>query len=449
MPIQELSDARRIGRDFKVRLGVRWRRVAGRREDVGRTDDMRDTYPRETDYFVIDEAPEDVRQAYGEAPKSLRVMLYAEWDSRDPEVFSLFNRAYGATKGLRCKGTGRSAESPGSATTDSREWALRIEQATQEAPEPIPSVTGTTMYKVRCLGRDCPKYLHMTEQPDPQDPSKTKQLLAVGHDRDASCKAVGILSCFLLDPGTNPEDRAHYCKPLGRMELATGSINSIIDLQSDFDLVLRAFTGGRTAGIPVTLIRRPTTTYRPVKQVHHTCAVRFDAAEVQRWAAIPLHEVFLGDAQRAALKRLAATPLGLTVDSVRGLLPDRLLPEAGDGQGGATEGVVIDQAPEGAAAVSEVPGAQAQASEPGPFVVQSQLDELKTLAGGPEDRARPYAPVTNPWRKAALERLYGVVKAMCAEEGLEPITRLNHLRVEHLPWLRARLLALPPVEDPS
>lgn len=456
MTIEGLSDARRIGRDFKVRLGVRWKRgPGGGRVSVGRTDDNRDTYPQETDYFVIDEAPQDVIDVYGPKPKSLRIMLYAEWDSRTPDgedlVFSLYNRAYAQTKGLRCKGTGRSREEPGTAATDDEKWARRIEQATGEAPELIPSTSGTPRWRVRCLGRDCPKYLHLTTQPDPDDPSKTKQLLAPEHDRDASCKAVGILRCFLLNPSTNPEDREHYCAAMGVMELATGSIHSIIDLQSDFDLMLRPFTGGRTAGIPLTLVRKPTTTYRPVKQVHHTCAVRFDHREVQRWAAVPVDEVFLTDVQRDTLHRLEATPLGLTVESVRGLLPDRLLPQPAEVLQDATEPKAAggtESSAEGAGDATELPETQATASGPGPILVADQINGLKDLAGGRLDPTRPFDQVSNPYRDEAVTRLKGAVKAMNQELGTS-VERLSELRVEHLPWLEERLRGLPPLEDPS
>lgn len=448
MPIAELSDARRIGRDFKVRLGVRVRNTQAGRTRAARSEPMKGTYPTETDYFVLDEAPEDVQKVYGKQPKALRVMLYQEWDARnrdgDELVFNLNNRAYGAQRGLKCKGHGYSAEQPDFAVTSEEAWAVRIEQATGQAAEPLPSTSGDKRYRVRCWGRDCPKYLHLTDQPDPEDPSRTKQLLAPGHDGDASCKAVAILRCVLLHPSTNPDDREHYCKWLGIMELATGSVNSIKDLQSDFDLKVGPLAG-RTAGVPLTLVRKPTTTYRGVKSVHWTCALRFDVREIQRWGMIPLSEAFTSDAQRETIKRLNATPLGLTVDSVAGLLPDHLVPEDLRGATEANLTPATDPSRDPAGGVLASQGSQAPPSEPGPFLVRAQLDELKQAAGGLEDPNRPWNPQTNPWRQSSLDRLKAAIVAMNAETGSE-VKKFSELRLEHHDWLRERLRSLPPLE---
>jgi len=447
MPIAELSEARRIGRDFRVRLGVRVRNTAAGRTRAARSEPMRGTYPTETDYFVLDEAPEDVQEIYGHEPKALRMMLYQEWDAKtrdgDELVFNLNNRAYGSQRGLKCKGHGYSAESPDYAVTTEEAWAVRIERATGQAAEPLPSTSGQARYRVRCWGRDCPKYLHLTEQPDPQDPSKTKQMLAADHDPDASCKAVAILRAVLLHPATDPS-HPDYCKWLGIMELATGSVNSIKDLQSDFDLKV-ASLAGRTAGVPLTLVRKATTTYRGVKSVHWTCALRFDVREVQRWAAIPLSEVFLSEPQRETLKRLNASPLGLTVDSVAGLLPEHLVPEDLRGPRTAKAAVGDQESREPAEGRSAEPGLPGEPSEPGPFLVRAQLDELKELAGGLEDPGRPFSSVANPWRGEALERLRAAIRAMNAETGSE-VSKFAELRVEHADWLRERLRGLPPLE---
>lgn len=437
MPIEQLSDQRRLTRDFKVRLGVR-------KTNAGGTE-----YPTETDYFVLKEAPDEVKELYRSEPKSLRIMLGFEWNQQSPSgddlVFSLYNRAYGASRGLKCRGTGRSAEFFGTARTSDEKWAARIEQATGFAPDKFESMSGDPMWTVRCFGRDCPKFLHKVRAPDPQNPARQIDVLAPHHDADASCNDTAILRCFLLHPSTDP-DSDDYCKVLGVMELATGSINSIIDLQSGFDL-LKPYTGGRTAGIPMTLIRKPTTTFRPVRQVHYTCAIHIDHAEAQRWSAVPLQEVFLSETQRALLKQLQSQPLGLTVDSVRDLLPGRLI---GAVDGGAT-GQAVDPLPATGADIPADPpetGSDRPVAPPtdpmdSPLLVAAQLDELKGLAGGPEDPEKPYDRFNNPWKKATLDRLRAAIVAMREDLGIEEPMTLSELRIVHYDWLKARLKVLP------
>lgn len=440
MPIAGLSDQVRISRDFKVLLGEP---MAGR------------TFPKEVDYFVLKDAPEDVRSLYSAQPKSLRIMLYAEHDAvnadGDELVWNLNNRAYGAAKGLKCKGHGESLENPDSAVTSDQAYANRIEQATKVAPVPLPSLSGTPMWKVVCLGRDCPKYHLTLDLPDPQDPSKTKSQLAPGHDHDASCGRVALFRCYLLDPERDPA-KPNYCKPLGVMEIGTTSINAIKDVQGALRLEVIRYAG-RTAGVPLTLVRRPVKTYRGAPTVHYPCDIRFDVEEVQRWAAIPLNEIFLSEAQRTKLKQLAAAPLGLTVDSVAGLLPSHLVPEETRANLLRGSGVPVaapggGQSGDPAEPPSVAAGSQAGPSDGDAFLVAAELDELKELAGGREDATRPWSATGNPWRREAIDRLKGAVAAMNAEAGTE-VKKLTELRVMHVAWLKERLRSLPPLEVQS
>lgn len=449
MPIEQLSDQRRLSRDFKVRLG---QRIDKRTKQVAGASDARDpgdSYPRETDYFVLSEAPEEVKRLYSGTPRALRIMLGFEWNAQSPSgddlVFSLYNWAYGSSRGLKCRGTGRSAEFYGTARTNDEKWAARIEAATGFAAERFEGLNGDPFWTVRCFGRDCPKFLHKVRAPSPDNPAQQIDVLAPGHDRDASCNDVGILRCFLLDPTTDPES-PDYCRSLGVMELATGSINSIIDLQSGFDLI-KPFTGGRTAGIPMTLIRKPTTTFRPVRQVHYTCALHFDHREVQRWSAVPLQEVFLSETQRALLKQLQAQPLGMTVDSVRDLLPARLVPAVDGGattpSAGAADATGADIPPDPVPGVSD--GPEPPPTDPGdsPLLVAAQLDELKALAGGPEDPEKPYDKFNNPWKPSTLQRLRAAIVAMREAMGIEEAMTLSELRIVHYDWLKGRLRTMP------
>lgn len=471
MPIKGLSEQRRLARDFKVRLGTRLvtatKKTAGKDEARGKGE----SYPTETDFFVLEEAPDEVKAVYAKEPKSLRVMLGFEWDQTSPTgedlVFSLFNRAYGNSKGLKCRGTGQSRELPGQATTSDEAYALRIERATKVAPKKIKSLGGDDYFQVACIGRDCPLFLHKVRVPDPTNPARTIDQLAPGHDSDASCNEIAILRCFLLHPSVDPKDEENYCRVLGTMELATTSIHSIIDLMSGFDLI-KPFTAGRTAGIPMTLIRKPTETFRPVRRTHFTCAIHIDHREAQRWAAIPLAEVFLSETQRSLLKQLQETPLGLSVDSVRDLIPRRLpgsvrvidnatLTEVGTDGGAAwvetptsqsTVGTVDDPriAPGGG---SDGPAAPPDDPATTPLLVAAQLDELKQLAGGPLDPEKPQDRFHNPWKPEALERLRGAIVAMRQEMGIEQAMALSELRIGHYEWLKVRLRSLPPLEPPS
>ncbi|MGH7744528.1 MAG: hypothetical protein ACREQ5_06875 [Candidatus Dormibacteria bacterium] len=469
-PIEGLSDQRRLTRDFKVRLGVRYKKIQGGRERVSH--DPKDRgYPSETDYFVLEEAPDEVQKIYQTEPKSLRIMLPMEWDAVGPTgedlVWALYNWAYGNQRGLKCRGTGRSIEMPGKATTTDKDWASRIGTATKHAPKVIESTSGTTRYEIKCIGRDCPKFLHRVQVPDPQDPAKTVEQLAPNHDPDASCNEAVILRCFLLHPETNPSATENYCRVLGTMELASTSINTIIDLQSDFDM-LRSQFAHRSAGIPMTLIRKPTVTRRPGVQTHYTCKIHFDHREVQRWAAIPLNEVYLSEQQRA-IKRLYATPLGQNIDSLRDLIPAQLQPPVDVQNGDAdlhgiiTGGVypargATDQTaatpPSGppeatAAAVGPPERSDDPSGDPtadSPKLVASQLDQLKWLAGGPEDPTKPVDRVSNPWKQAALDRLIATINAMNEEAGTD-VHFFRELTVAHADWLIPRLQSLPPLGE--
>lgn len=454
MPIKGLSEARRVGRDFKIRLGIRWTKVDGERVRVKR-DDANRGYPAETDYFVIDEATDEVKKIYGEKPKSLRMALPFEYTAvlqttGQELVWDLNNRAYGSNHGIRCIGHGRSQVDFDTAVTNDPAWAKRIEEATGYAPELVQGFT-EPRWRVRCMGRDCPKYLSMVEATDPDRPGKTKMVPAEGHDRDAACKAIAMLRGWLLHDELDPKS-PDYCRALGMAEIATGSINSMIDVPSGFDS-MRPYTSGQTAHLPFTLVRKAVTTYRPTKQIHWTLRVQFDPREIQMLAAIPPAERLITDEMRERLKLLAREPLGLTVDSVRDLLPDHLLPA------GALEGGNGTQASPGGAA--EPPAASPDAPRPdvqlepgrpsyGPEqlatpLVRAQRDELLQMCGGTTDPEKPEDRITNPWKPQAIERLTGLVKAYDAEHGTST-PKLGSLTFGHYLWIKARVQGLPPVD---
>lgn len=420
MPIEHLSDVRRLSRDFKIRLGGRMIKVQGApareakpKEEGG--------YPSEADFFVMlpDEVPDDVRDLYGAEPRSLRMMLPMEWDAVDPHtsdeyVFNRYNRAYGRTHGLKCKGTGNSAEYPGMATTSDEPWSVRIAAASGMAREKV-ELHGAEMYQVRCLGTDCPKYLRTVEEEytDSNNVTRRRTVKAQGVDADAACKRVFLLRAFLIHPTvdtTSPD----YCRVMGLAEIASSSYNTMVNLQSDFAM-LRAFTGAETAFIPFRLQRVPITTYKPTRATHHVLKCSFDMREVSRWATVPLAERFQSEEMRARLRAIQASPLALTYDAVKDLIPQPLLEAPPEGQGGTRV-----QTPTGGG--ETVPGgageAQGTLGEESPGdrkLLKGELDELKGLAGAGADQPEPK-------RIEGLSRLKEVVTLFNAKHGTSVAT---------------------------
>jgi hypothetical protein len=91
MPIEGISEIRRMPRLGKVRLGVKI-------EPEGKN-----PYPRATDFFVI---PEDIKQYLEDKPKKLKIMFPTE---KVDEFAQQWLRCYSFTQGLVCKGDGRKA----------------------------------------------------------------------------------------------------------------------------------------------------------------------------------------------------------------------------------------------------------------------------------------------------------------------------------------------------
>jgi hypothetical protein len=90
MPIQGLSNQRRLSRDGKVKLGKKQKNSRGVE------------YPTQTKYFVV---PEEVQKIYGPEPTELDIMFPSE---NLELVFPQYYKCYG-TVGLKCKGDGEKA----------------------------------------------------------------------------------------------------------------------------------------------------------------------------------------------------------------------------------------------------------------------------------------------------------------------------------------------------
>lgn len=103
--IHGLSQARRLPRLGKIRLGVRVKKRAPDRRCKHDPAGMCNycTYPRETPHFVV---PPEVEKVYGREPTALDILLPVD----DPEVvFPQAFEYYGSGRGLKCTGNGRTA----------------------------------------------------------------------------------------------------------------------------------------------------------------------------------------------------------------------------------------------------------------------------------------------------------------------------------------------------
>jgi len=193
MPIKGLSDQRRLPRIGKIHLGYKVKREDGVE------------YPRAAQHFVYPpDHPqlEELIATYGPKPTELRVIIPVE----DDEKFaSQYYRCYSRTRGLICKGDGETAVRMVDTATGAMANRYTKEAELQEIP---------------CQGRECPDY------------GRT------------GCGEVMNLQ-FLL-----PE-----VSGFGVWQIDTGSINSIININSAVDLVRQVY--GRVAMVPLILALEP------------------------------------------------------------------------------------------------------------------------------------------------------------------------------------------------
>lgn len=191
MPISGLSDDVRIPRLGKIRLGIRVKNKEGVE------------HPEKTDYFVFPKEGESslrgaLVKAFGEEPKALRILIPAEDDETWCEQYY---KLYQSSRDMVCKGDGKTA-------------CRTVDVKTGELPT---KTTQTIKYiDMPCKGRECPQY------------GRT------------GCGEVMNLRFVLPEvPG------------LGVWQIDTGSINSILNINSCAKLIRRAF--GRISLIPLIL----------------------------------------------------------------------------------------------------------------------------------------------------------------------------------------------------
>lgn len=197
MPIKDLSDDVRIPRLGKFHLGYK--------------DPAKKGAPVKTDYFVMPKehsSYEQLVKAFGEKPKEFRILIPVE----DEEQWaSQFYKAYNLTRGLVCKGDGENA-------------MRMIDTKTKSLP--VKDTETVTMVDMPCLGKECPEY-------------KTKK-----------CGEVMNLRFMLPEiPG------------LGVWQIDTGSINSILNINSCAKVIKKTF--GRLTLIPLILSLEPINVNNP------------------------------------------------------------------------------------------------------------------------------------------------------------------------------------------
>lgn len=161
--------------------------------------------PKKTDYFVIPKDHSDytkIVKIFGEKPKELRILIPVE---NEEDWAPQYYKAYNQTYGLVCKGDG--------------ETALKmVDITTNELPNK--ETKTVSMKDMTCQGKECPMY-------------KAKK-----------CGEVMNLRFMLPDvPG------------LGVWQIDTGSINSILNINSCAKLIKKAF--GRISLIPLKLTFEP------------------------------------------------------------------------------------------------------------------------------------------------------------------------------------------------
>jgi len=197
-PIKGLTDRPpRLPRIGKIHLGVK--------VTTNKLGQPCKPYPRATNYFVFDPSHPQLNEliaTYGEKPTELRVLLPLEDETKFAQQFY---RLYSQTRGLVCKGDGEEAlrmidtDTGGVAGRETEEVAMRT---------------------IPCQGRECPEY-------GPRACGETMNFQ------------------FIL-----PE-----VSGFGVWQIDTGSINSIININSSIDLIRGVY--GRISMVPLILALEP------------------------------------------------------------------------------------------------------------------------------------------------------------------------------------------------
>lgn len=212
MPIRELSERPVIPRLGKIRLGEKAVNPRGIE------------YPVDTPYFVV---PPEVAEVYGEKPVELRIVFLTD---DEEAIASQYFRAYNATNGRVCRGDGFWAD----ASLDADELKRRGGDLTAPLPVDVWAHGATR-------GRQA------TQQVVRQD----IKCLGAGYEGQPPCPMYTEGRCsermFL-------QFAIVGVKGIGVYQMDTGSIISISRINGTIKMI-KALTGGRIAGISLTLRR--------------------------------------------------------------------------------------------------------------------------------------------------------------------------------------------------
>lgn len=212
--IKGLSDRRRVPRLGKIHLGVRVANANGKGD-----------HPVAVDYFVV---PPALQEVLGEKPKTLNILFHSD----DSAEFAGQNlRRYGSGTGLTCRGDGEWAE----ALVQPNVYA-QWREATSGDPDALPPPELWARGGPPSQGGQAPQWREIRCYGPGYEDFPPCPAFASNH-----CKPVMQLQFVLMDaPG------------FGIWQLDTQSVMSIERVNSFVDF-LRAATGGRIAGIPLTL----------------------------------------------------------------------------------------------------------------------------------------------------------------------------------------------------
>jgi hypothetical protein len=399
-----------------------------------------ENFPRDSDVFIgklEDGVTKEITEAYGKGEtikdaegtaynlgKSLRMLSYFEWDATSPQdnrelVVEFLNRAWSHSK-LRCFGDG--GDEPGMASAADEEWAKTIQKVTHKAAVP----TDGGRFQVVCLGPKCPMWS--------SNATPTNKL--------PTCHRELRLRARLLHPETNPE-APNYLKQLGWVEIASGSFNGMLDIQSGLQIMRSV--AGRSAGIPFTLKRVPRTMFADGKRVTKaTLIVDYDHDEAIRFGYSDPKLVMIRPESRKqieAMKREQVEIARLEADfnSFQDVVPrPPALPglpglpapaEHTDENPVATdENLVGDRDQVVAAAVGATEPQQLSDEQLDAKLSQQERNELKALCGG------------EPGNPESLAKFFELVAGAHKEFQTGQTPRdLSALTVRHAVWIKDAL----------
>lgn len=417
MPINGLSGKFRTPRTVKIRLGYKKRG---------------ESWPKDSDVFigrVEDGVSKEIVEAYGKGKideaegetynlgKSLRMLSYFEWDALSPQddrelVVELMNRAWAHSK-LRCVGDG--GDQAGTASAADEEWAKAIQKVTRKAPV----LEDNGRYRVVCLGPKCPMWSSN-----------------MATNKAATCHRELRLRARLLHPETDSA-APNYLKQLGWVEIASGSFNGMIDIQSGLQFMRSV--AGRSAGIPFTLKRAPRTVLSDGKRMTKaTLMVDYDHDEAIRFGFSDPKLALVRPESRKQLEamrreQIALAELGVDFDSFKDVVPR--LEGSRPQLPAASVSATSDEVEKGEALTGDRDEIVQDAVDAAPALSKEELNrrlsadernELKVLCGG------------EPGKPETLAKLRELVAA-AFKEFSEPAGDLSALRVRHAIWIKEAL----------